>query len=949
MAELDDIFRSHQGFVRTCLRGFRLAEEGLDDAVQDVFVAMLGHAGECWDRARSVKPWLFGISRNIAIARRRKFARRARLGALAPGEPSPPTPDDLLALAEAAKLLARFLDGLEADKLAPFVLSEIDGLPAKEIAERLGITVTTVRWRIRVARARLEALAAEQSPRRLPAIVVWLWPWHSARLLPRLVWIFAVVALASWLGRGAVHVRDESTDHARVERAQSWAAAEPRAKVERKRARVDAGPMLELLAITIGGRVIDDRGAAIAGAHVCAALDPTQRLRVDDLDPMCTKSGNDGRYQLDGIAPGLHRIGASARGFIPADHAGRNHVGTLLARPQEQHHDVDIVLRAGGVAITGTVLDETGGVVPSALVRGQDFTRFGYGWTATAIADDEGRFELWAPRGGVAVTASATGYSLGQADAVAPQHGLEVRLMPEVTLAGRVVDASGAGVEGARVNANSDSHNAEEQHVATTTDAAGNFVLRRLRPGRYRPIARSSHVYGEAAFGVLATLDEPAPPITITVEAAHALDVEVVADEALEGCDGEWLDALGASQHAARVVDGHVLLDGLLDGAYALRLECHGVSVEQSVVIAGADLGVELRVAASTTIAGRVAGTGTLGPYIGITVAPAASVPKGPMRPAGSVSTRADADGRFVVALAGAGSYTVYGATVAGTQLPLGTFDVAADRRLDVGELAIPALGRIEGAVIDEDGAGVPGLQVIASGATGLGTTTRPDGTFEMVDLPPGRYELVVRRRAMVIAGAEPVETMVAADAAAIVSLSIPRQDGTLAGRVVTDEPVADALVVVRAEGSAEPIFREVARVHTDVDGRFVAKQLARGDYTLEVRLGRLAWGSLHATTTGGPSTIVLGERTSIAGRVVDVKGQPLTTFTLAVSGAAGELGHVVRDRYGAWRMPDLPRGHYEVSARGIGDETCRGKTAIDVDESKGDVVITCVRSTSPP
>ncbi|HWB79352.1 MAG TPA: carboxypeptidase-like regulatory domain-containing protein, partial [Nannocystaceae bacterium] len=815
----------------------------------------------------------------------------------------------------------------------------------------LGLSVTTVRWRIRVARARLEALAAEQSPRRLPAIVVWLWPWHSARLMPRLVWIFAVIAIASWLGRGALRGQDESTEPTRVERAQSWAAAEPRAKVERKRVRDDAGPMLELLAITIGGRVIDERGAAIADAHVCAALDPSQRTRVDDLDPTCTKSGADGRYQLDRVAPGLHRIGASARGFIPGDHAGRNHVGTLLARAQEQHHDVDIVLRAGGVAITGTVLDETGGVVPSALVRGQDFTRFGNGWTATAIADDEGRFELWAPRGGVAVTASAAGYSLGTADAVAPQRGLEVRLMPEVTVAGRVVDTEGAGVEGVRVNANSDAHNSEEQYISTTTDAAGNFVLRRLRPGRYRPIASSSHAYGEAAYGVLATLDEPAPPITITVEPAHALEIDVVTDEVLEDCDGEWLEAWGASRHAARVVDGQVLLDGLLDGAYALRLECHGVSVDQSVAIAGADLGVELRVAASTTIAGRVAGSGTLGPYLGITVAPAASVPTGPMRPAGAVTTRADADGHFVVAVAGTGSYTVYGATVAGTQLPLGTFDVVADRRLDVGELAIPALGRIEGAVIDADGAGVSGLQVIASGATGLGTTTRPDGTFEMVDLPPGRYELVARRRSVAIAGADPVETMVAADAAAVVSLSVPRQNAHLGGRVVTDTdaPVADALVVVRAEGSAEPIFREVARVHTDVDGRFVAKQLAHGDYTLEVRLGRLAWGSLHATTSGGPSTIVLGERTSIAGRVVDAQGQPLTTFTLAVTGAAGELGHVVRDRDGAWRAADLPRGRYEVSARGLADADCRGQTAIDVDEPKDDVVITCVRSTSPP
>ena len=129
------LYRDHQAFVRNCLRRFRLHEDELDDAVQDVFTAMLGRAGEQLDRSRSVRPWLFGISRNMAFNSRRRTARRSRLLARAPGPAATPAaPDEHVQRSEAARMLERFLHRLDPEKLAPFVLLDIEGLPAREVA-----------------------------------------------------------------------------------------------------------------------------------------------------------------------------------------------------------------------------------------------------------------------------------------------------------------------------------------------------------------------------------------------------------------------------------------------------------------------------------------------------------------------------------------------------------------------------------------------------------------------------------------------------------------------------------------------------------------------------------------------------------------------------------------------------------------------------------------------
>lgn len=838
------LYRNHHAFVRNCLRRFRLQEDDLDDAVQDVFAAMLGRAGEQLDRTRAVRPWLFGISRNMAFNARRRTARRSRLLARA-SEPAPTTattPHEHVERREATLILEQFLDRLDPDKLAPFVLLDIEGLPARDVAERLALPVTTVRWRARMARAELERLAGERTRSRLSSFVVWLWPWHSARLGPWLLWLGAAGLLVAWLAAPARTARPTAEPPAHDAELVAATAPEPSAPRELPRIVLPPAFSLDPHAASVAGRVLDEDGRPIADALVCRSIDVTERSRPEDVEPTCTRSDAAGRYHLGGVLAGLYRIGASAPGFLPSDHAGPHGLGHLAVAPSADHTGIDIVLRRGGAKVQGTVVDETGGVVAGAVVRSQDFTRFGRGWTAVTTADDEGRFALWVPLGGVALEATAEGYATGSGHANAPHDAVELRLMPEVVLAGRVIDRAGAPVAGIRVRANPESHNAHEIFAFTTTDVEGRFELRRLGPGRYRPTAEGPSAFGQAEATVTLAFGEAAPELVITTGPAATVHVRVEAPAALDGCEGDWLEGfVETHRYAARISDSRATLHGVPAGSFAVVTSCRGQRAQIELELPAVEsFETTLRVEASATVTGRVAiGEEGLGSFMSLRLVPAGSVLDGPMLPEGTVLTDTDAAGRFAAAIPRAGDYEVVGATIGGSTLPLRSFAVQDGEHVDLGELLLPALGRIEGRVVDPDGRGVGELHVDALRTAGLGGLTRADGTFSMLQLVPGTYELRAEQGSVPFDDRTVSVTVVAGKTASVV-LAVPRLDGVVAGVVVDPdgEPVPDARVAiaaVRGDLSDERLFRVVARVQADAEGRFTQADLVPGDYELEV------------------------------------------------------------------------------------------------------------------
>jgi RNA polymerase sigma-70 factor (ECF subfamily) len=134
-------------------------DHAAEDLVQDVFIVLPDLVHRLTPDA-SLRSFLLGIAANRARhhararSRRRKFAERLEREPLDPV----PDPEALSARRLLATRLARALEALPLDQRTTFVLKEIEGYAAKEVADILSIPEPTVRTRLFHARQRLRAL-----------------------------------------------------------------------------------------------------------------------------------------------------------------------------------------------------------------------------------------------------------------------------------------------------------------------------------------------------------------------------------------------------------------------------------------------------------------------------------------------------------------------------------------------------------------------------------------------------------------------------------------------------------------------------------------------------------------------------------------------------------------------------------------------------------------------
>jgi RNA polymerase sigma-70 factor, ECF subfamily len=148
---------------------FRLAyqvlrdqEEALDTA-QEAFVKAF-RALPAFKGDSAFYTWLFRITMNVALDRKRQRSTRAKsLGAedVPPEEwertatSTDPDPEDVATGAERRERIRKGLESLSEHHRAIIILSDIEGLQYREIAEVLGIPMGTVMSRLHHARKRL--------------------------------------------------------------------------------------------------------------------------------------------------------------------------------------------------------------------------------------------------------------------------------------------------------------------------------------------------------------------------------------------------------------------------------------------------------------------------------------------------------------------------------------------------------------------------------------------------------------------------------------------------------------------------------------------------------------------------------------------------------------------------------------------------------------------------
>ena len=656
---------------------------------------------------------------------------------------------------------------------------------------------------------------------------------------------------------------------------------------------------------TVTGTVTSN--GPVAGALVCSR--PS-----DDVDDVrCATTDAKGGYELE-LRPASYQLWATALGF-----AGTALPDKLALRAGEIKHGLDFVLPLGTAELVGRVRDTHGKAVTNGLVH----VRVDGDPTATTRTDLAGGFRVWVTGSDATVEATAEGYVDASLTTAVPATGVELVLLPEATLAGIVVEAGSRTpiadakifLDGTRLTSNDD----------------GTFRARKLRPGRYKPTASSIGGYGEAKESVLLRVGSHVDGVVIEVHPVAVVAGRIVLEGTDQGCpegDGNvMLERRGSRELAfgKTILEGDVLIEGVVPGVYAVRLDCAGYLAKASypdLVVGGTDLeDVVWPVTSGGKLAGRVrTRSGELVADASITIN--AGFGHG-------ARVRTGADGTFEAVGLPAGEVTV-------EAIQLG-YAKSAETKATVSLTSVTRVelvlgdktGSIVGTVTDRAGTPVADARVElrTTAETGGNDTSDLHGAFEISGLDPGSYDVVVESKWQLsgtmdrmLAG--PVHVRVERGVAARVQLQIEREASTITGVVVDERgaPVADvAIDVALTSSEIEPQRRTFDRTlaWTSPTGTFEITGLPAQPVAVRARIDGANEAVADNVQPGQQVRLVLEPTGLIAGVVGDPSGASVDDITLEIEDRAQGISR--RERLfhtgGAFTFRELPAGTYRVTA----------------------------------
>jgi RNA polymerase sigma-70 factor (ECF subfamily) len=152
------VYQQQLDFLLGTLRRFGVPRSDLEDVLHEVFLVMLTKWDD-YDRARPIRPWLFGIAFRTASSYRRKTTREV-LGCEYETEDVRERPDDDVGAQQRRALLMRALAQVPLSRRAVLIMHEVDETPMREIATQLAIPLFTGYSRLRKARREFQAALA---------------------------------------------------------------------------------------------------------------------------------------------------------------------------------------------------------------------------------------------------------------------------------------------------------------------------------------------------------------------------------------------------------------------------------------------------------------------------------------------------------------------------------------------------------------------------------------------------------------------------------------------------------------------------------------------------------------------------------------------------------------------------------------------------------------------
>ncbi|RYE92974.1 MAG: hypothetical protein EOO75_05445, partial [Myxococcales bacterium] len=702
---------------------------------------------------------------------------------------------------------------------------------------------------------------------------------------------------------------------------------------------------------SVAGRVLDPERKAVGGASVCAWVPRDGMTTAQVRAPRCAVTGADGAYALADLFPVTALvISVSASGFPPEAYRGPDGSRTVRLAEGEQRSGVDIVLRAGGVALKGRVNDVTGGAVAGALIATDTHERDA---PSLATSDAQGEFTLWVDPGPVQLLATAPGYAPGRASGPAPGHFFSLYLVPGATLVGRaVVAGSETPVAGAKIA--SIQVEGGGSTVVARSDDDGHFKIEGLSPGRYRIEATSEGREGYSHASVTLGMGETSAEVVVEMDPAYVVRGRVVDKATGQPCPGGEVTITDNGQNefseATIDPDGWARMASVIPGKYEVTIRCDGHIAREdypAVIVVDRDL-PEITWEVKRGARLRVDVVDAQGQPVRRVRLNASTMDERP----GGYTDRPEADGSYLLSGLEAGLYDV---SASGDDGGHASKEVTVDaQREDRIRIELPLTGGIDGLVEDEDHKPVAGIVVAASGPRNARAQSLDDGTFSFKGLPSGEYVVTasdgpmrrVRRRPPGPPDdGEPrepeVTVTVASPGRARTKIVVPRRSGVIEGRVADGAggPVVDAfLEYVKASGGSKGVPRYMASgrapIVTDNDGHFRIENLEAGQYNLRAYRKGGGEATVDGVATGRRDVALrIGDGASISGVLASSRG-PIERFSLQVSQREGRFH---RSEYffhagGNFALRDLPAGTYQITA-----ETPDGGTSAEVTLAEGE------------
>lgn len=142
-----------------------VGEKEAEDLTQEVFIRV-GRALESFSNQAKISTWIYQIATNSAIDKMRSPSFKMRNLAIYSGEEvqpanqfcsdAPPTTEEQLIRKEMNECIQAYVDFLPENYRAVLVLSEMEGFKNSEIADILGISLSTVKIRLHRAKEKLK-------------------------------------------------------------------------------------------------------------------------------------------------------------------------------------------------------------------------------------------------------------------------------------------------------------------------------------------------------------------------------------------------------------------------------------------------------------------------------------------------------------------------------------------------------------------------------------------------------------------------------------------------------------------------------------------------------------------------------------------------------------------------------------------------------------------------